>query len=86
VIPGAFGENITTEGVDLSGLRIGDRIELGEALLEVTQLGKECVQPCRIFYKVGDCVMPREGLFARVIRGGAVRPGGPVRLTRNPRA
>ncbi len=77
--PGAFAENITTEHVDLLSLRIGDRITVGEAELEITQLGKECHARCAIFEQVGDCVMPREGIFARVIRGGEVRVGDPVR-------
>jgi MOSC domain-containing protein YiiM len=77
---GAFGENITTEGVDLMSLSLGDRVRIGGTLLEITQLGKECEKPCEIFYQVGDCVMPREGLFARVLAGGEIRPGDPVSL------
>ena len=72
---GDFAENITTEGVDLVSLPIGTRITLGETLLEVTQIGKECHTRCAIFYQAGDCVMPKEGIFARVITGGVVRPG-----------
>jgi len=75
---GDFAENITTEGVDLVNLPIGARIELGETVLEVTQIGKECHTRCAIFYQAGDCVMPKEGIFARVLKGGVVRPGDQV--------
>jgi len=75
---GDFAENITTEGVDLVSLPIGTRIELGETLLEVTQIGKECHTRCAIFYQAGDCVMPKEGIFAKVLKGGVVRPGDRV--------
>lgn len=75
---GDFAENITTEGVDLVSLPIGTTIELGETLLEVTQIGKECHTRCAIFYQAGDCVMPKEGIFAKVLKGGVVRPGDAV--------
>ncbi len=75
---GDFAENITTVGIDLVGLPIGTRLAVGEAVLEVTQIGKECHARCAIYYQAGDCVMPKEGIFARVIRGGAVTPGDPV--------
>ncbi|GFO57202.1 molybdenum cofactor sulfurase [Geomonas sp. Red276] len=75
---GDFAENITTQGVDLVHLPLGTRLTLGEALLEVTQIGKECHTRCAIYYQAGDCVMPKEGIFARVITGGAVRPGDEV--------
>ncbi|WP_136513550.1 MOSC domain-containing protein [Geomonas edaphica] len=75
---GDFAENITTEGVDLVSLPIGAKIELGETLLEVTQIGKECHTRCAIYYQAGDCVMPKEGIFARVLKGGVVRPGDRV--------
>lgn len=77
---GDFAENITTEGVDLVSLPIGSRIELGETLLEVTQIGKECHARCAIYYQAGDCVMPKEGIFARVLKGGVVRPGDRVEV------
>jgi len=80
VSPGAFAENITTAGVDLLNVRIGDRIRIGEAELIITQLGKECHSRCAIFEAVGDCVMPREGVFAVVERGGTIRPGDSVVL------
>ncbi len=75
---GDFAENITTVGIDLVGLPIGTRLAVGEAVLEVTQIGKECHTRCAIYYQAGDCVMPKEGIFARVIRGGTVTPGDPV--------
>ncbi|HEU0265778.1 MAG TPA: MOSC domain-containing protein [Geobacterales bacterium] len=80
VAAGDFAENITTEGVALVQLPIGSRLTIGEALLEVTQIGKECHNRCSIYYQAGDCVMPREGIFARVICGGRVRPGDRVHL------
>lgn len=70
---GAFAENITTEGFDLGKLSIGDKIKVGNyAELEITQLGKECHDKCAIYFQVGDCVMPSEGIFARVIRSGSI--------------
>jgi MOSC domain-containing protein YiiM len=69
---GDFAENITTRGVELYSLPIGARISLGQAELEVTQIGKECHQGCAIFQAVGDCVMPRRGIFARVLKGGTI--------------
>jgi len=72
---GDFAENITTIGIELVTLPIGTRIKVGETLLEVTQIGKECHTRCAIFYQAGDCVMPKEGIFARVITGGVIRPG-----------
>ena len=80
VAPGAFGENITTEGVVVYRLPVGARLRVGEALLEVTQIGKECHDRCAIYYAAGDCVMPREGIFARVLEGGEVRPGDAITL------
>ena len=70
---GDFAENITTRGIDLAGLPVGTRLHLGEAILEVTQIGKECHQGCAIFQAVGDCVMPRRGIFTKVIHGGKIR-------------
>jgi len=72
---GDFAENITTSGIDLVSLPIGARLQVGETLLEVTQIGKECHTRCAIFYQAGDCVMPKEGIFARVITGGTIKPG-----------
>lgn len=69
---GDFAENLTTRGVDLAALPVGARLEVGPALLEVTQIGKECHHGCAIRQAVGDCVMPRKGIFARVLRGGEI--------------
>jgi molybdopterin adenylyltransferase len=80
VRPGAFAENITTEGIDLLERQVGDHLAIGSAVLEITQIGKECHARCAIFYRAGDCVMPREGIFARVIRGGEIRVGDAVTL------
>ena len=77
---GDFAENITTQGLDLVALPIGTHIEIGEALVEVTQIGKECHNRCAIFHQAGDCVMPKEGIFARVLRGGVVLTGDDVRI------
>ena len=76
--PGDFAENVTVEGIDLVALRVGDRLLVGEALVEISQIGKECHDRCAIYFQAGDCVMPREGIFARVLRGGKVAPGDPV--------
>ena len=70
---GTFAENITTRGLPLSDLPLGARIQLGEVMLEITQKGKECHHGCAIFEIVGDCVMPRRGVFARVTKGGTIR-------------
>ncbi len=78
--PGAFAENITTESVDLSDLAVGARIRIGAAELELTQIGKECHTRCAIFEAAGDCVMPREGIFARVLTGGVIRVGDSVQV------
>jgi MOSC domain-containing protein YiiM len=79
VAPGDFAENITTEGLELWRLPVGTRLQLGATVvLEVTQIGKECHQRCAIFHQVGDCVMPREGIFARVLQRGTVQAGDPV--------
>jgi len=79
VTTGDFAENLTTEGVDLVALPIGTRLSVGAAELEVTQIGKECHTRCAIYHQAGDCVMPKEGIFARVLRGGIVRPGDEVK-------
>ncbi len=69
---GDFAENLTTGGIDLGSVPVGARLCLGDAVLEVTQIGKECRRDCAIFRTVGDCVMPRRGVFARVVRGGEI--------------
>ena len=79
--PGAFAENITTEFLELPDLEVGTRMKIGkEAELEITQIGKECHSRCAIFYKVGDCVMPREGIFAKVVRGGEIFVGDEIKI------
>ncbi|HIJ81210.1 MAG TPA: MOSC domain-containing protein [Desulfuromonadales bacterium] len=80
VSAGDFAENITTSGIELVNLPIGTRFTLGPALLEVTQIGKECHTRCAIFYQAGDCVMPKEGIFARVLQGGVVAAGDSLNL------
>ena len=74
--PGDFAENITTKGIKLPKLPIGSRLRIGGGIeLEVTQIGKECHSRCEIFKQVGDCVMPREGIFAKVIKSGSIKTG-----------
>ena len=72
---GAFGENLAVSGIDFRSLPVGTRLLCGDAVLEVTQIGKECHSGCAIFQKMGECIMPREGVFARVLRGGTVSVG-----------
>ena len=72
---GAFGENIVAEGIDFRRLPVGSCIGIGEAVLALTQIGKECHTHCAIYHSVGDCIMPREGVFARVLKGGIIRVG-----------
>lgn len=73
---GAFGENLIVEGYDLRALPVGSLLHIGsEVILELTQIGKECHSHCQIFQKMGDCIMPREGVFAQVVRGGHIRKG-----------
>ena len=81
---GDFAENIATSGIDWQELPIGTRVQLGDsALTEITQIGKECHNKCAIYYLAGDCIMPREGIFARVLRGGRIRCGDMIRIMRN---
>jgi MOSC domain-containing protein YiiM len=77
--PGDFAENITTEGIDVVSLPAGTRLSIGkEVILEVTQIGKECHTGCAIFHQIGKCIMPKEGVFARVIHGGLIKAGDHV--------
>jgi MOSC domain-containing protein YiiM len=76
--PGDFGENILTTGIDLPSLPIGTKIHMGEVELEVTQIGKECHTRCAIYNAAGTCVMPTQGIFCRVLRGGTLLPGTAV--------
>jgi len=80
VAAGDFAENITTEGINLPALPLGTRLAIGQAFVEVTQIGKECHARCAIYEQAGDCVMPREGIFVKVLKGGAVRPGDLVQF------
>ncbi len=80
VSSGDFAENITTEGIDLPSLPIGTKLEIGETLSEVTQIGKECHTRCAIYHQAGDCVMPREGIFVKILRGGTIRRGDRIEV------
>ncbi len=78
---GDFAENVASVGVDWKTLPLGTRVALGdEVLVEITQIGKECHKKCAIFYQAGDCIMPREGVFGRVLKGGLVRVGDEIRV------
>lgn len=77
---GDFAENITTEGIDLPSLPVGTELRIGRARLRITQIGKECHDRCHIFFTVGDCVMPREGVFAEVLEEGEVRTGDEIEI------
>lgn len=84
VKPGDFAENITTQGIDLMNLKVGDNLKVGKnALLEVSQIGKVCHTRCSIYYQAGDCVMPREGIFAKVLKGGLIKPQDKVEVTKD---
>jgi len=81
VSPGDFAENITTEGIDLLLLEVGSKLKLGESTeLEITQFGKQCHSRCEIFKQVGDCIMPREGIFAKVIKPGRINVGDAIEV------
>ena len=78
---GDFAENIATTGVEWKKVPVGTRVRLGKAaLVEITQIGKKCHARCAVFQAVGDCIMPREGVFARVLKGGVIRPGDPAQI------
>ena len=82
--PGGFAENLTTEGIDIASLPVGTRLSIGEeVLLEITQIGKECHTRCAIYHQIGKCIMPEEGVFVRVIRGGLVRPGDRMKVEKD---
>lgn len=76
---GAFGENLVVEGLDFRNLPVGTRLYAGDVVLEMTQIGKECHSHCRIYHRMGECIMPREGVFAQVVKGGVIRPGMEMR-------
>ncbi len=82
--PGDFAENLTTEGIDLVLLPIGTEVSIGkETILEISQIGKECHAGCAIYRQIGKCIMPKEGVFAKVIRGGPVRAGDQIRIRKD---
>ncbi|MCP4666311.1 MAG: MOSC domain-containing protein [Deltaproteobacteria bacterium] len=82
---GDFAENIATQGIDWLEVPLGTRIRVGDsALVEITQIGKECHNKCAIYYQAGDCIMPREGIFARVIQGGTIHCGDRLRMMGKP--
>jgi TatD DNase family protein len=77
---GCFGENIVASGIDFAGLPVGTRLSCADVLLEITQIGKECRRPCRIFQSMGECIMPTQGVFAGVLRGGTIKVGDAMRV------
>lgn len=83
VKPGDFAENITTEGINLPELPIGTRMTIGEVEAEVSQIGKECHARCAIYYQAGDCVMPKEGIFGKIIKGGKIKEGDKIKIIQN---
>lgn len=82
VCDGSFGENLLVDGIDCARLPIGTKLRCGDILLEVTQIGKECHHGCAIQQRVGTCIMPREGIFARVLHGGTIREGDEIMIVR----
>ena len=78
IADGAFGENVIVKGIDLLGLPIGTQLVCGDILLEVTQIGKECHNHCEIYKKMGECIMPSNGIFARVLHGGIMKKGDEI--------
>ena len=80
VANGAFGENLVVEGIDFKTLPIGTIFQCNDVILELTQIGKECHHGCEIFQKMGDCIMPREGVFAKVIKGGVIEAGDILKI------
>lgn len=77
---GEFGENLVVQGIELYTLPIGQLIQLGDVILEVTQIGKKCHDKCQIYYQVGECIMPKNGIFTKVIKGGRVKVGDECNL------
>ena len=79
--PGIYAENITTEGVNLAALKIGDLLRVGKsAVLQISKIGKECHSRCAIYHQVGDCIMPKKGIFAEVLEGGEIAVGDSIEL------
>lgn len=77
---GKFAENITTEGINLYELPVGTKLKIGETIQEVTQIGKECHSGCAIAKEVGQCIMPKEGIFTRVLKGGKIKVGDTIEI------
>ncbi|OGO77780.1 MAG: molybdenum cofactor sulfurase [Clostridiales bacterium GWB2_37_7] len=77
---GKFAENLTTEGIELYKIPVGTKLQIGETIQEVTQIGKECHTKCAIFHQIGNCVMPTEGIFTKVLKEGTVRPGDIIKI------
>ena len=77
---GKFAENLTTEGIELYKLPVGTKLKIGETVQEVTQIGKECHTKCAIFNKVGSCIMPTEGIFTKVLKGGKIKAGDEIEI------
>ncbi|MCL2865352.1 MAG: MOSC domain-containing protein [Lachnospiraceae bacterium] len=80
VFDGAFGENLVVEGIDFSALPLGTRFACHDVILELSQIGKECHNRCQIYHKMGDCIMPREGVFATVVQGGVIQVGDELKI------
>ena len=80
VIDGAFGENLIVEGIDFRALPVGTKFRCNDVVLELTQIGKECHSGCAIFQKMGECIMPREGVFSRVLHGGVISVGDDLEI------
>ncbi|MBI4823160.1 MAG: MOSC domain-containing protein [Nitrospirae bacterium] len=80
VSAGDFAENITTEGIDLLKLSVGTKMLIGDIEAEVTQIGKECHRRCSIYYQAGDCIMPKEGIFVKIFKGGSLKVGSRIRI------
>lgn len=82
--PGDFAENITTKGLDLARLKIGDKLKIGrDAIVEISKIGKECHKYCAIYHNLGDCIMPREGIFAKVLNGGEISVEDSIEVIEN---
>lgn len=79
---GKFAENITTQGIELYTLPIGTKLKIADVEFEVTQIGKECHQKCAIYNKVGNCIMPTEGIFAKVMKGGIIKTGDKIEVVK----
>ena len=80
VVDGAFGENLIVEGIDFRALPVGTKFRCNDVVLELTQIGKECHSGCAIFQKMGECIMPREGVFSRVLHGGVISVGDELEI------